>query len=145
MYTWRVSKRVLPQYAQNCIQLNLYITLIKLSHGTWFPTMWYVRLAKPQISLCIRTVWSEPLLAACLFYEFQATDRISFGVPKLKRDCTGSSELTLDNLPHCWISHVAAAAHYLFTKKLEDELSLIIQPNKLTPLSKSFKIERNTS
>ena len=34
-----------------------------------FPTMWYVRPAKPQISLRIRPVWSEPLLVAWVFYD----------------------------------------------------------------------------
>ena len=34
-----------------------------------FPTMWYVRPAKPQTSLRIRTVLSEPLLVARIFYE----------------------------------------------------------------------------
>ena len=33
----------------------------QLRHDTKFPTMWYVRPAKPQTSLRIRTVWSEPL------------------------------------------------------------------------------------
>ena len=33
------------------------------------PTMWYVRPAKPQISLRICTVCSEPLLVAWIFYE----------------------------------------------------------------------------
>ena len=33
-----------------------------------FPTMWYVRPTKHQISLRIRTVWSEPLLVAWIFY-----------------------------------------------------------------------------
>ena len=50
-----------------------------------FPTMWYVRPAKAQISLRIRAVWSEPLLVALIFYECQAVDRISFGVSKLNR------------------------------------------------------------
>ena len=50
-----------------------------------FPTMWYVQPAKAQTSLCIRTVWSEPLLVARIFYECSATDRTSFGVSKLKR------------------------------------------------------------
>ena len=35
-----------------------------LSRDMRFPTMWYVRPAKPQISLRIRAVWSEPLLVA---------------------------------------------------------------------------------
>ena len=40
-----------------------------MSHGMEFPTMWYVRPAKPQISLRIRAVRSEPLLVAWIFYE----------------------------------------------------------------------------
>ena len=50
-----------------------------------FPTMWYVRPAKPQISLRIRAVWSEPLLVACIFFEGLATDWTAFGDSKLKR------------------------------------------------------------
>ena len=50
-----------------------------------FPTMWYVRPAKPQISLRIRAVWSEPLLVAWVFYDCLATDWTSFGVSWLKR------------------------------------------------------------
>ena len=46
-----------------------------------FPTMWYVRPAKPQI----RAVWSEPLLVAWIFHECLATDWTWFGVSKLKR------------------------------------------------------------
>ena len=34
-----------------------------------FPTMWNVRPAKPQISLRIRAVWSEPLLVTWVFYD----------------------------------------------------------------------------
>ena len=49
-----------------------------------FPTMWYVRQAKPQISLRIRAVWSEPLLVASILYDCWATDRTSFRVSKLK-------------------------------------------------------------
>ena len=58
---------------------------IIMSRGTRFPTMWYVRPAKPQISLRIRAVWSEPLLVAWVFYDCWATDWTSFGVSKLKR------------------------------------------------------------
>ena len=50
-----------------------------------FPTMWHVRPAKPQISLGICTVWSEPLLVAWIFYDYQVIDRAAFGVSKLKR------------------------------------------------------------
>ena len=48
-----------------------------------FPTMWYVRPAKAQTSLRIRAVWSEPLLVAWIFYDFQATGLTPFGVSKL--------------------------------------------------------------
>ena len=39
------------------------------SHCMRFPIMWYVRPAKPQISLRIRADWSEPLLVAWIFKE----------------------------------------------------------------------------
>ena len=42
--------------------------LRQMSRDMRFPTVWYVRPAKPQISLCIRAVWSEPLLVAGIFY-----------------------------------------------------------------------------
>ena len=35
-----------------------------------FPTMWYVGPAKPQISLRICTVWSEPLLVSWVFNDW---------------------------------------------------------------------------
>ena len=44
--------------------------LLHLSHAMRFPTMWYVRQAKALTSLCIRAVWSEPLLVAWKFYEY---------------------------------------------------------------------------
>ena len=53
-----------------------------------FPTMWYVGPAKPQISLRICTVWSEPLLVAWIFYECWATDWTSNWVYNLKGGCT---------------------------------------------------------
>ena len=40
------------------------LSVLNLSHGMEFPTMWFVRPAKPQISLRIRTVSSMPLLVA---------------------------------------------------------------------------------
>ena len=50
-----------------------------------FPTMWYVRPAKPQTSLRVRAVWSEPLQVDWIFYEYIITDQASFGVSKLRR------------------------------------------------------------
>ena len=56
-----------------------------LSQCMRFPTMWYVRPAKPQISLRICAVWSGPLLVPWVFYDRKATDWTPFGVSKLKR------------------------------------------------------------
>ena len=49
------------------------------------PTMWYVRPAKPQTSLRIRAVWSEPLLVTWIFYECYATNWTSFRISMLIR------------------------------------------------------------
>ena len=63
----------------------LYRLKTNMSYDMRLPTMWYVRPAKPQISLRIRAVWSEPLLVALIFYGCLAADWTSFGVSKLKR------------------------------------------------------------
>ena len=46
------------------ILLREYVSRIMI-----FPTMWYVQPAKAQASLRIRTVWSEPLQVAWIFYD----------------------------------------------------------------------------
>ena len=48
---------------------NRGLTVYKndISHDMRFPTMWYVRPAKPQISLLMCAVWPEPLLVAWIF------------------------------------------------------------------------------
>ena len=48
---------------------------LKMSRSMRFPTMWYVRQAKPQISL--QVIW--------IFYDCWATDWTPSGVSKLKR------------------------------------------------------------
>ena len=57
----------------------------KLSQCMRIWTMCYVRQPKPQISLRLRAVWSEPLLVAWVFYDCSATDWTLFGNSKLKR------------------------------------------------------------
>ena len=86
--------------------------IINLSHNMRFPTILYMRPAKPQISLRIRAVWSQPLLVACIFYECSATE-----LQSLKGDCTSSSEPTLVKMPHCWKSHVAAQLLWFWSSK----------------------------
>ena len=48
---------------------NYIDTKHKMSQCMVFPTIRHVRPAKPQISLRIRAVWSEPLLVAWVFYD----------------------------------------------------------------------------
>ena len=71
-----------------------------------FPTMSYVHPAKAQTSLHIRTVSSEPLLVAKILYKLLTEHNFEF--LSLTEGCTGSSESTLDKIPHCWKSHVTA-------------------------------------
>ena len=101
------------KYSLKCgIYKGIYANKIQyLSRDMRFPTMWYVQQAKPQISLRIGAVWSEPLLVTWIFYDCSATDWISFGVPKLEGDCTGSSESTVVKMPHCWKSYVRLIFH----------------------------------
>ena len=58
---------------------------ICMSQCMRFPTMWYMRPAKPQISLRICAVWSKPLLVAWVFYDCYASDWTPLGVSKLHR------------------------------------------------------------
>ena len=44
-------------------------TKVQMSRDMRLPTMWYVRPAKPQISLRICAVWSEPLQVSWIFYD----------------------------------------------------------------------------
>ena len=71
---------------ERCIWLEWIdsIWVIQMSRDMRFPTMWFVRPAKAQISLRIRAVWSEPLLVACIFYDCRTTDWTSIGASKPK-------------------------------------------------------------
>ena len=43
----------------------------------------------------------------------------------LKGDCTGSSESTLDKMPHCWKSHVSAHLQYqIYHNKCSKDVSI---------------------
>ena len=56
------------RHISDCSTLPGIPAWLQMSRDMRFPTMWYVRPAKAQTSLRIRTVWSEPLLVACIFY-----------------------------------------------------------------------------
>ena len=79
-----------------------------MSHNMRFPTMWYVRPAKPQISLPLRAVRSEPLLVTRIFYECKLLTEHHLEFLSLKGGRKGLSESTLVKIPHCWKSHVKA-------------------------------------
>ena len=51
------------------LAVSVRVMLDHLSQCMRFPTMWYVRPAKPQISLRICADWSEPFLVARIFYD----------------------------------------------------------------------------
>ena len=63
-----------------------------------FSTMWYVRPAKAQ-SLC----WSLEYSMNTKLLKKHNLEPLS-----LKGGCRGSSESTLDKMPHCWKSRVTA-------------------------------------
>ena len=70
-----------------------------MSHDTRFPTMWYVRLAKAQISLCQSLEYSMTVkLLSEHHLEFLS----------IKGGYTGSSEATVVLMSHCWKSCVTA-------------------------------------
>ena len=73
-----------------------------MSRDMRFPTMWYVRPAKPQ-SLCLSLEYS---MNVKLLTEHHLESL------SLKEFCTGLSESTLVKIPHCWKSHVAAHIEY---------------------------------
>ena len=80
------------------LPFNMETIIIKLSQCMRCPTMWYVRQAKPQISLRKRAVWSEPLLVAWAFYDCKATDWTPFWVSKLNRRLQMGSYFKLSRL-----------------------------------------------
>ena len=91
----------------------LYIHPIQkqMSQCMRFPTMWYVRPAKPQISLRIRAVaQSDQSLRWSLEYSMivEILTEHHLELLSIKEGCTGSSESTLVKTPHCWKSHVTA-------------------------------------
>ena len=96
-----------------------------------FPTMWYVRPAKPQISLRICTVWSEPLLVAWVFYYCEATDWTPFGIFKHKRrlqrliwvcTCQNATLLEVSCTAHLWVSKIASCVSSTFPWKTLNSL-----------------------
>ena len=86
-----------------------------------FPTMWYVRPAKPQISLRIRAVSSEPMLVAYYSLIVKLLTEHHLVFLSLKGVCRGSSESTPVKIPDYWKSHALAHLLYVFCKFLSHD------------------------
>ena len=90
------------------IHVLLQMHNFELSRGMGFPTLCYMRPAKDQISLRLRTVWSEPLLFLEYSMNVKLLTEYNLKFLSLKGGCTCSSESTLVKIAHCWKSHVTA-------------------------------------
>ena len=73
-----------------------------------FPTLWYVRPAKPQTS----RAYAQSDQSLCLSLDYSVTVKLltehHLEFLSLNAGYTGSFESTLVNMPHCWKSHVVA-------------------------------------
>ena len=113
------------------------LILLYMSRNMRFPTMWYMRPAKTQISLRIRTVWSEPLLYSRLNILWLLSCWPN-GIWSFK--ATGSPESTLVKMPHCWKSHVAAhMVLWLFSPFYNIRYRTAISTTQLWPFPVIFK------
>ena len=78
-----------------------------LSQCMRFPTMRYVRPAKPQISL-----YEQSDQSLCLSLEYSMTVKLltehQLEFLSLNGGCRGSSESTLVKMSNCWKSHATA-------------------------------------
>ena len=70
-----------------------------MRHDMRFPTMWYVRSARPQISLGL-------LLEYSMTVKLLTEQHLKF--LSLKGGCTGLSESTQAKMPRCWKTHAVA-------------------------------------
>ena len=81
-------------------KVNKHIALIlNMSNDMGFSTMWYVRYAQSDQSLCKSLEHS--MTVKLLTEQF-------LGFLSFKGGCTGLSESTFVKMPHCWKSHVTA-------------------------------------
>ena len=80
------------------------------------PTMWYVRPAKTQISLCCAYAQTYQSLCWSLKYSMKIKLLTEYHLEfqSLKGCCTGSSESTPVKMSHCWKSS-RVLLHNLFT------------------------------
>ena len=78
-----------------------------------FPTMWYVRPAKPQINQTAHMRSLIKSLCKSLAYSMRVKLLTEHHLVflSLRGGCIGSSESSLVKIPHCWKSHVTAQIH----------------------------------
>ena len=82
------------------IEPSKFLKTLQMSQCMKFPTMLYVRLAKP------RSCWT---LEYSMSVKLLTEHHLEF--LNLKGGCTGLSESTHVKMPHCWKSH--AMAHFI--------------------------------
>ena len=134
----------------NAILGNLYLHLnkkhfyilcafypITLSRDTRFPTMWYVRPAKSQISLRIRAVWSEPCWTA------NFTFRKFYTVKNWYKFLRAREKLVpVRHIFHTNISHFVKFAHVV---KLYVACMRNLHRDKIAPKSAALAFDSNSS
>ena len=86
-----------------------------MSRDMRFPTMWYVRPAKPQISLHIPDQSLSKSLEYSMSIELLTEHHFKF--LSLKGGYKGSSESIHVIMPHCWKSHVTAHMYRLSNRR----------------------------
>ena len=102
-----------------------------------FPTMWYLRPAKTQISLRIRTVWSEPLQESKSLEYFMSIKLLTehyLEFLSIKWGCKGSYESTFVHIPHCWyhmwrLKYARPLCHCLFQVVKGLAIMMVMQLN----------------
>ena len=96
-----------PQSPLQWANFKLFNTIwfYEMSRYMRFPTMWYVRPAKPQISLRIRSLIGAIASRLTTLWVLSYCLNIIMEFLSLKEGCTVSSEFTLVKMPHCWKSH----------------------------------------
>ena len=72
-----------------------------------FPTMWYVRLAKPQSDQSLCMLFENSMIVKLLTEHHH-----DLGASKLNMRLQRFGESTHFKMPHCWKSH--ALAHVIF-------------------------------
>ena len=116
---WWLCTINITSLVNNLQEITVHSCKQYMSCNMRFPTMLYVRPAKPQISLC---AYAQSDQSLCLSLEYSMTVKLltehHLEFLSLKGGYTGSSESTLVKMPHFLKSRVAAQLSKLTIFKL---------------------------